>query len=131
MNVEQILSYVRQKGVVLIPNGDRINYKAPFGIMTPELAETIRKHRQAILGILNQDCESRSNSSYAGLGDNRNILPGKCESCPAARYWDFMGPGKWCFHRAYFLGKAGHPKACDTAKHDCPLKRVFNTSGWA
>jgi hypothetical protein len=29
------------------------------------------------------------------------------------------------------LGKAGHPKACDTAKHDCPLKRVFNTPSWA
>ena len=121
MNVEQILSYVRQKGVVLIPDGNRIKYKAPSGIMTPELAETIRTHRQAILGILNQDCDSRSNSSYARPVDNRNISPGNCDSCPAAGYWDSMGPGKWCFHRAYFLGKAGHPRSCDTAKHDCPL----------
>jgi hypothetical protein len=121
MKAAQILSYVRQKGVILIPYGDRIKYKAPSGIMTPDLAETIRTHRQAILGILTQDCESESIPSYAQPGNNRNILPGNCDSCPAAGYWDFMGPGKWCFHRAYFLGKAGHPKACDTAKHDCPL----------
>ena len=121
MKAAQILSYVRQKGVVLIPNGDRINYKAPSGIMTPELAETIRTYRQAILSILTQDRESESTPSYARIGDNQNILPGKCDSCPAAGYWDFMGPGKWCFHRAYFLGKAGHPESCNTARHGCPL----------
>ena len=60
MNVEQILSYVRQKGVVLIADGDRIKYKAPSGIMTPELAETIKTHRQEILDILTQDRESES-----------------------------------------------------------------------
>ncbi len=121
MNAAQILSYVRQKGVVLIPNGDRIKYKAPSGIMTPELAETIRTHRQAILGILIQDCGNKSKPSYAHPSNNRNILPGNCDSCPASGYWDFMGPGKWCFHRAYFLGKAGHPEPCHTARHGCPL----------
>ena len=52
----------------------------------------------------------------------QNGAPGDCESCPAAGYWNYKGPGKWCFHHAYFLGKAGHPKSCDTAMHDCPLK---------
>ena len=122
MNAEQILSYARQKGVILIPNGDQIQYKAPSGIMTPELVETIRTYRQAILGILTQGRESESKLFYTRPGDNRNILPGKCESCPAAGYWDYMGPGKWCFHRAYFLGKSGHPIACDIAKNDCPLQ---------
>jgi hypothetical protein len=121
MNAEQILSYVRQKGVILIPNGNQIKYKAPSGIMTPDLAETIRTHRQAILGILTQDCERESIPSYAQPGNNRTILPGNCDSCPAAGYWDFIGPGKWCFHRACFLGKAGHPESCNTARHGCPL----------
>ena len=124
MNAEQILSYVCQKGVVLIPYGDRIKYKAPFGIMTPELAERIRTHRQEILGILNQDCENESIPSYAKPRDNRNILPGNCDSCPAAGYWDRIGPGKWCFHTAYFLGRAGRPTPCKPAQHDCPLKKV-------
>ncbi len=124
MNAEQILSYVRQKRVVLIPDGDQIKYKAPSGIMTPELAETIRTHRQEILGILNHDCESESIPSYARPRDNRNILPGNCDSCPAAGYWDYMGPGKWCFHTAYFLGRTGRPTPCKTAQHDCPLKKI-------
>ena len=124
MNAEQILSYVRQKRVVLIPDGHRIKYKAPFGIMTPELTETIRTHRQEILGILNQDCESESTPSYARPRDNRNILPGNCDSCPAAGYWDYVGPGKWCFHTAYFLGRSGRPTPCKTAQYDCPLKKV-------
>ena len=122
MNAAQILSYVRQKGIVLIPDGERIKYKAPSGIMTPELAETIRTYRQAILSILTQDRESEFTPSYAHPGNNRNILPGKCDSCPAAGYWDWKGPGLWCFHRAYFLGKAGQPELCDTARHGCPLK---------
>jgi len=44
-----------------------------------------------------------------------------CDNCPAAGYWDWKGPGKWCFHRAYFLGKPGQPVHCDSAKHSCPL----------
>jgi hypothetical protein len=124
MNAEQILSYVRQKRVVLIADGDRIKYKAPSGIMTPELAETIRTHRREILGILTQDRESESTSSYTKPRENRNILPGNCDSCPAAGFWDYIGPGKFCFHTAYFLGKSGKPIHCKSAQHDCPLKKV-------
>jgi hypothetical protein len=124
MNAEQILSYVHQKRVVLIPDGDRIKFKAPSGIMTPELAETIRTHRQEILGILNQDREGEFTPSYARPCDNRNILPCTCDSCPAAGYWDYVGPGKWCFHTAYFLGRAGKPTLCETAQHDCPLEKI-------
>jgi hypothetical protein len=123
MNAAQILSYVRQKGVVLIPDGDQIKYKAPFGIMTPDLAETIREHKSAIIGILTQDRKNESAPSNAQSGDNRNILPGNCEYCPAAGYWDWKGPGKWCFHYAIFLGKTGQPVHCDAAKHNCPLTR--------
>jgi hypothetical protein len=119
MNVEQILAYVRQKGVVLIPDGDQIKYKAPSGIMTPDLAETIRSHKQAILSILTQ-----SRKTKEALDQSDNLKPGYCDQCPAAGYWDFMGTGKWCFHRAYFLGKSGHPIECDTAKHNCPLNRA-------
>lgn len=52
MNVEQILFYLRQNGIVLTPNGDRIKYKGPCGAMTPELAEEIKAHRAEILGAL-------------------------------------------------------------------------------
>ena len=107
MNVEQILSYVRQKGVVLIPDGDQIQYKAPSGIMTPDLTEAIRKHKQAILGVLTQGRDTKD-----ALYQNEKLKPGDCDRCPASGYWDYKGPGKWCFHRAYFLGKPGQPVHC-------------------
>ena len=123
MNAEKILSYVRQKRVVLIPDGDRIKYKAPSGIMTPELAETIRTHRQEILDLLIQDRKSEFTPSCAGSRDNQNILPGNCDSCPAAGFWDYIGPGKFCFHTAYFLGKSGKPIHCNSAQQNCPLRK--------
>ena len=109
MNIEQILSYVRQKGVVLIADGDQIKYKAPSGIMMPDLTEKIRQHKQAILGILTESGEFK---------------PGDCDRCQASGYWDLMGPGKWCFHAAYYLGKSGHPELCETAKYRCPLTKA-------
>jgi len=45
----------------------------------------------------------------------------KCDKCPAAGFWDYNGPGKWCFHTAFYLGKSGKPTPCKTAQHDCPL----------
>ena len=63
MNAEQLLSYVRQKRVVLIPDGDRIKYKAPTGTMTPELTGAIRTHKQKILRILNQDREIKASDT--------------------------------------------------------------------
>ena len=51
------------------------------------------------------------------------ITPGDCDNCPAAGYWDHLGPGRWCFHRAYFLGKSGAPSLCSATMHTCPLGR--------
>ena len=47
-----------------------------------------------------------------------------CDSCPAGGLWDHLGPGKYCFHSAYFLGKSGKPMHCKSAQHDCPLKKA-------
>ena len=54
-----------------------------------------RTHKQAILAALTQ-----------------GGVPGQCESCPAAGYWDhsvYTGQGLLCFHHAYYLGKPGYP----------------------
>jgi hypothetical protein len=73
-----------------------------------QIIDYARKHKPAILAAL-------TNSS----------APGECELCPAAGYWDYMRPGKWCFHTAYFLGKSGQPVHCDSAKQKCPLKSTI------
>jgi len=46
-----------------------------------------------------------------------------CDTCPAAGYWDYNGPGKWFFHTAYYLGKSGKPILCKTAQYNCPLRK--------
>lgn len=50
-------------------------------------------------------------------------IPGRaadCKDCPASAFWPWYGAGLWCFHAAYFLGKAGKPKLCKSAKLHCP-----------
>ena len=62
----------------------------------------------------------KNNISFVRASNKCDKLP-DCDSCPAAGFWDYIGPGRWCFHTAYFLGKAGKPVHCDNAKHHCPL----------
>jgi len=54
-------------------------------------------------------------------------MPGNCESCPAAGYWDSYGqwgmpPGRFCFHSAYIEGKSVRPVPVDKARSNCPKK---------
>jgi len=71
-----------------------------------QIIEYARNHKPAILAALAQ----------AGS-------PGECEACPAAGYWDsptYAGRGLVCFHRAYFLHKAGTPALCREVHAACP-----------
>ncbi len=122
MTAEQVLSYMNQKGIILTLAGNSIKYKAPTGVMTPDLAEMIKMHRQGILGILNPDRAIKSISTHLHEGDSQVLLPGDCDSCPAGGFWEFKGPNMWCFHSAYFLGKAAKPIQCEIARGNCPLK---------
>ena len=71
-----------------------------------QLIDYARKHKPAILSAL-----------------TKKHMLADCDNCPASGYWDYMGPGKWCFHTAYYLGKPGQPVHCDSAKPNCPLIR--------
>jgi len=127
MTAEQVLIHVNQKGIVLTSEGDRIVYKAPAGTMTPALVELIKTHKQAILSILNPAQASEYVASFSGGTYTRGVLPGDCDACPAGGFWDYAGPGMWCFHSALFLGKSRAPVSCSTARHDCPLKQFPHT----
>jgi len=124
MTAEQVLSFVNQKGIILTADGDQINYKAPTGVMTPDVAEMIRKHKPGILGILNPVRKSESIPPYARTSDNQDFLPDDCDACPAGGFWEFKGPGMLCFYSAYFLGKSAKQVECVTAKRDCPRKKT-------
>ena len=112
-----------EPGILLSPDGNQINYKAPTGSMTSELVEMIKAHKQEILSILNADRQKKFISSSPSANTDQNILQDDCDSCPAAGYWSYIGPGKWCFYSAYFLGKPAQPIRCKTARRDCPLRK--------
>ena len=123
MTGEQVLSYVNKKGIILTPDGNLIEYKAPKGIMTSDLVEMIRIHKRDLLDILNADRQIRSISPYLSAEEDQYFSPADCDSCPAGGFWEFKGSGMWCFHSAYFLGRPSQPVRCKTARQDCPLQR--------
>jgi len=81
--------------------------------------------------ITNISVENNKNiNTYARASDKRDTFqPGGCEQCPASGYWDHIGSGRFCFHRAYYLGKSGHPEPCRSAWNNCPLSRQNSRKG--
>lgn len=50
--------------------------------------------------------------------------PAPCEICPAAGLWAYgvyASKGLICFYAAWFLGRAGSPAPCRSARTVCPL----------
>ena len=74
--------------------------------------------------ITNISVENNKNiNTYARASDKRDTFKfADCDICLASGFWDYKGPGKWCFHTAYYLGKSGQPVHCDSARQKCPLK---------
>ena len=106
MNAEQILAIVEEKGVILEAHNGKIHYRAPAGTLTQDLIKALKANKKDLLSLI-----------YAKMVPT----PGDCESCPAGGFWDYLGPDKFCFHTAYYLGKAGKPIPCEIAWRDCPL----------
>ena len=53
--VERLLSELRQQGVRIRSDGDRVVCDAPPNVMTPELIEQLREHKEQIIEFLNQE----------------------------------------------------------------------------
>ena len=52
-------------------------------------------------------------------------LPGNCETCPAAGFWDGYATwglyaARYCFHSTFYLGKTAKPRKCTEARLNCP-----------
>ena len=53
--IERLLSELRQRGVRIRSDGDRVLCDAPPNVMTPELMEKIREHKEQIIELLNNE----------------------------------------------------------------------------
>src|SRR5690349_1460675 len=63
--IERLVSELRQQGVRIRSDGDRIVCDAPPHVITPELREQLREHKDQIIAFLN--------SEVAATGDKDNL----------------------------------------------------------
>ena len=101
--------------ITITDAGVQVSIESPDGLKLKGLSKLTVEQK-------NQIINHAQKYKYEILAALKTGAPGDCHNCPAAGYWDHLGPGRWCFHRAYFLGKSGTPTPCAVAKTNCPLK---------
>lgn len=52
MTPEALLTELEQRGVKVSLTGDKIRFEAPVGVLTPELKETVRRQKPALIALL-------------------------------------------------------------------------------
>ena len=66
----QVLAVLKSRGVVLEPHGDKLHFRAPIGVLTPELRQAVVENKAEILAHLH-DCTAGPDLpfpiGYAGL----------------------------------------------------------------
>ena len=101
-------------------------YQKDQAKISPEKSKFVTKVACAreveICNTTNINNKYKKNNISLVRASNKCDKSADCDNCPAAGFWDYKGPGKWCFHTAYYLGKSGHPILCETARYDCQLK---------
>jgi hypothetical protein len=66
MNLTKLLSTLRRLGVILMPEGDRLRYRAPKGIITQELREALLTHKAEILMLMSEQSRTQEPSGFPG-----------------------------------------------------------------
>lgn len=74
MNVTALMADLGQRGVELVANGDRLRWRAPEGVMTPETIEMLRRHKAEVMATISVRLPT-------GLTVSQNI--DQTEECPA------------------------------------------------
>ena len=52
MNAAEVLDELRTRGVTLAPDGGRLRWRAPPGVMAPEMVDELRAHKTELLALL-------------------------------------------------------------------------------
>jgi hypothetical protein len=52
VTAEALLQELHSRGVQLAPEGDRIRYRAPRGVLTPDLKAKLSEHKAEVLSVL-------------------------------------------------------------------------------
>ncbi|MEO0488364.1 MAG: thioester reductase domain-containing protein [Cyanobacteria bacterium J06659_2] len=69
MTPDQLLSALRQRGATLRAKQDQLHIKAPKGVLTPKLQQTLRQHKPTLLALVQQQSAIATESDDFFLGD--------------------------------------------------------------
>jgi hypothetical protein len=119
------ISFLSKMGLsVTLSSVGKIKLSGLRGINEKLARKAIKYAKDHKAKILSELTKSKITRSAINSTRTLEILSGDCEKCPAGGYWDWKGPGLWCFYTAYFLGKSATPISCYSTRINCPLIRI-------
>ncbi|MCV3216658.1 amino acid adenylation domain-containing protein [Plectonema radiosum NIES-515] len=101
MNLHSLLTDLSHRGVKLSANGNSLDIDAPKGVITPELRDSLAKHKAELLTLLQQN------------GTSTTSLP-KIEPAPESRYEPFPLTD---MQYAFWVGRSGVLELGNVANH--------------
>lgn len=72
MSVTKLLDSLRERGVMLSANGDRLAWEAPAGTMTPDLLAVLKAHKEEILAVLGEQWGDAVRALMHRIGDDEH-----------------------------------------------------------
>jgi amino acid adenylation domain-containing protein len=81
MNLNQLMQQIREKGILLRVDGDRLRYDAPKGVMTDELLSELARHKSSIMADLGEEFQSSAADAEVipRVERNRRFYPASFE----------------------------------------------------
>jgi hypothetical protein len=70
MTTSELLTSLRDRGVVLTVRNDRLVFDAPVGVMTPELRDLLTEHKAELLLELNGYWKTAASTLLAQVNDD-------------------------------------------------------------
>jgi len=76
----EVLAVLKSRGVVLEPQGDKLHYRAPKGVLTPDLRQALAENKAEVLTLL-KDGPDHIASACVCLMPIGPTGPNRCTVC--------------------------------------------------
>jgi len=98
-----LLAKARDRGIELVADGGRLRYRAPWGVLTPDLRAALAARKGELLAVLGGerqqfhqqgDCRSPWPESLPGRGPRRIDCYARCEICGRGTWVRYGGTAR-------------------------------------
>ena len=81
-----VLRTAQEQGIELIPEGDRLHYRGPRGVLTPDMLTELKRHKSDLIALLSLSHETRPCSRCHRFAfDKSGVVCYWCRRTPEAR----------------------------------------------